>query len=431
MSLLILNGVRRQGLQINADYITKIEANWDDMHYQAKEWLLMLYELCYAICPEVRDKLDSILLLHSHDDDFNVALYAKILHDTLYSSNEKEFVIAEKEYFNRIPEYGIKRFIKTKKFSPWINGYTCVLEQIELLEKRLEEKLDDLEYRTAEYEGLMDPIPDLIPLNRFQRGGCRVSCENVNRSFYRVLYKDWYEGRWQGCEIDLARCVLSASEPYYTIVSPQKWRWNKDKLFDGIEDILQKSDEEIRSQIENVFSIGIGSDEIILAGSVVDYTYKQELIGYILSFIDSPFYGSKHAACRFERNSRLLLLQRDDFYEDKHLNISLHHNGIESFKHSNIMCGISKFALRTFGWSIEIESEGAILLNSNRNVIGRLEYYYAARTDMGIRYSGNQPLLQRWVAKKDEVKKALDDAQCPFIMKNVVDYYVCNSNELD
>ena len=411
-------------------YISVIEARWNEMHYRAKEWLLMLYELCFSLVPDVRNELENILSLHSHDDDFNVALYAKILHDIFYPDNRERFVIDEKDYFQEIPAYGTKRLIKIDEKTQWITGGKCVLEQIALLENRLLQNLDDLEYRTAEYEYRMDPIPDLISLHRYKNGGYKVVCDKVNMSFYRVLYKDWHKGRWCGHEMDLARCILSASEPYYLMVSPQRWKWNDGKLFDDVEGVLQKDDENKKIIIEKTLNEGLDTDEIIIAGSVLEYTYKNELFGYLLSFFEVPFIKPQNAAHRFERNSRLLLIRRDDFCESKHLNISLHHNGIESFKNSNIMCGISRFALSTFGWSVAINSGGAILLNKENSVIGRMEYYYGIRTDMGIRYPGNQPLLQRWVVTKNELSKALAESKCPFSMRQVVDYIVNDSKEV-
>ena len=409
--------------------ISIIESGWDIMHYRAKEWMLMVYELCYALCPEARKELIEIIVHHLHDDDFNVALYANILYEAFSLGKADRSDIIEKEFFKDIPEFGTKRFIKLNEDTPWITGYKCVLKQICLLQERLSTSLDDLELRTAEYENRVDPIPSLIPLNRFRRGGCKVSCDNVNKAFFRVLYKDWYKGRWNNHEMDLARCILSASEPYYLVMSPQRWKWNGGNLFDGIEDLLQKSNEDKKHQIDKVFSTGLNADEIVLAGAVVDYTYKQEFFGYCLSYIAVPGYTPENAASRFERNSRLGLIKRGDFYEKKHYNVTLHQNGIESFKNSNIMCGISKFALLTFGWSEQIDIEGVILLDSRRNSIGRLEYFSGARTDMGNRYPGNQPFLQRWVVKKQEVLNALDSVGCPFEIQSVTDFIVSSSDE--
>lgn len=387
-------------IQQDIGYASIIESKWDTMHYRAKEWLIMVYELCFALCPKARQALTEIISSHLQDDDFNVALYARILLSVYNGDNSEESETVEKKFFKDIPENGTKHFIELKENTPWITGYRCVLEQIHLLENRLSTNLGDLEIRTAEYETNVEPVCELLPLNRFQRGGCKVSCDNVNKAFYRVLYKDWYKGRWKYHEMDLARCILSASEPYYLVMSPKKWQWNGGKLFEGVEDILKEADEDKKIKINEVFNAGIDSDEIVLAGALIDYSYKHEFFGYCLSYIAIPGYSSKIAGSRFERNSRLSFIQRNDFYEKNHFNVTLHQNGIESFKNSNIMCGISKFALETFGWSEELGIEGVLLLDSNRRTIGRLDYYYTSRTDMGIRYSGNQPYIQRWVIKK-------------------------------
>lgn len=115
----------------------------------------------------------------------------------------------------------------------------------------------------------------------------------------------------------------------------------------------------------------------------------------------------------YERNSRLLLQSRPDFSEQEHYNITLHHNGIESFQGSNIMCGFSKISLDEFHWHINITVNGMRLFNEGGQEIGRFEYYYGQRGNMGNRYISNQPLLQRWVVSKDAISKARCIVGCP------------------
>ena len=104
---------------------------------------------------------------------------------------------------------------------------------------------------------------------------------------------------------------------------------------------------------------------------------------------------------------------RPDFSEQEHYNITLHHNGIESFQGSNIMCGFSKISLDEFHWHINITVNGMRLFNEGGQEIGRFEYYYGQRGNMGNRYISNQPLLQRWVVSKDAISKARCIVGCP------------------
>lgn len=243
--------------------ISIIETEWNNMHYRAKEWLLMLYELCFSLCPSLRPQLETILSVHSHDNDFNVALYSKILHETLWPDCDTKYEVEEKDFFKQVPNYGTRRLIKAKTDTLHISGNDYVLEQIELLQKQISKSLDDLEFRTTEYGQQIDAIPSLIPLNRKKYGGYRVPLDKKSYSFFRVLYKDWYVGRWTGYEMALARCILSASEPYYLLLSPVRWKWNNGKLFDDVKALLQKSDEEKRQQIEILLGVGLKSDEVI------------------------------------------------------------------------------------------------------------------------------------------------------------------------
>lgn len=148
-------------------------------------------------------------------------------------------------------------------------------------------------------------------------------------------------------------------------------------------------------------------------GGIIDYTHKEEIFGFMVSYFSIPGLPSKYAAYCYERNSRLLLQSRPDFSEQEHYNITLHHNGIESFQGSNIMCGFSKISLDEFHWHINITVNGMRLFNEGGQEIGRFEYYYGQRGNMGNRYISNQPLLQRWVVSKDAVSKARCIVGCP------------------
>ena len=78
--------------------------------------------------------------------------------------------------------------------------------------------------------------------------------------------------------------------------------------------------------------------------------------------------------------------------------------GAESFKGSNVMCIFSQRALNHFGWKI-IFDEGLKIINIFDEVIGRFEYYYGLRTDLGNNIYMNQPIIQRWIVDIDAFNK--------------------------
>lgn len=253
---------------------------------------------------------------------------------------------------------------------------------------------------------------ELIKLGRKWRG-CRVVCENPNRSFLRVLYKDWYNHKFDWEETELGRIVLSASEPYCLLITPQLWTYNNGYLLNPPESFISSSSVEQKKQIHDILFEGVDDTETVLAGGIIDYTHKEEIFGFMVSYFSIPGLPSKYAAHCYERNSRLLLQSRPDFSEQEHYNITLHHNGIESFQGSNIMCGFSKISLDEFHWHINITVNGMRLFNEGGQEIGRFEYYYGQRGNMGNRYISNQPLLQRWVVSKDAISKARCIVGCP------------------
>lgn len=399
-------------LRVEPDYINFIEKMWDSFHYRAKEWILMIYELLWDYREDFHDNMLTILKKHCEDEDFNVSLYSNLLLENYSSDDSFKYIRNSKSYFDEIPNRGHKLFIKKNRPSPWINGYDCVMEQIELLSERLEVDGEHLEKRVADY---CDKIPDTVQLIKLGRKwwGCRVVCENPNRSFLRVLYKDWYNHKFDWEEAELGRIVLSASEPYCLLITPQLWTYNNGYLLNPPESFISSSSVEQKKQIHDILFEGVDDTETVLAGGIIDYTHKEEIFGFMVSYFSIPGLPSKYAAYCYERNSRLLLQSRPDFSEQEHYNITLHHNGIESFQGSNIMCGFSKISLDEFHWHINITVNGMRLFNEGGQEIGRFEYYYGQRGNMGNRYISNQPLLQRWVVSNDAVSKARCIVGCP------------------
>ena len=110
-----------------------------------------------------------------------------------------------------------------------------------------------------------------------------------------------------------------------------------------------------------------------------------------------------------ERNVNLLIHRSEELKENKHFHLFAHNVGIISFKESNIMCMFSKYALNIFRWKIVFD-EGLKIVNDNNEAIGRFEYYYGFKKDMGDRLYMNQPIIQRWIITRnafDEIQRVL------------------------
>ncbi len=158
-----------------------------------------------------------------------------------------------------------------------------------------------------------------------------------------------------------------------------------------------------------IFNNGISDNEIVLGGALSEYSYKKELAGFMTTYIDFPNMEKDFALYACERSVRLLFHRSDEFVEEKHCNLLVHNTGVASFKGSNIMCMFSQRALNHFGWEI-IFDEGLKIVDSNGEEIGRFEYYYGLRTDIGNNVYMNQPVIQRWVVTKG----AFDEIQSMF-----------------
>ena len=399
---------------LDESYVDWLELDWTMFHYRAKEWLMMTYELLWDLDMEKRPSICRYIEAHCKDEDFNVALYANLLRENIMNGDCAYIQIVQ-PYFDLVPSFGARKLIRAPEQGPFLTGGNYVTAALSLLKELIGEECSDIEERTVLYSEIIDKELFLIPLDQHRIGGCKVTLDKIILAFLRVLYKDWVSGRWEGNEAQIARVVLSASEPIALLITPSLWKNNNCRLIKDTEDFIKQPDILKNNLVKEEIETGLSDDEVILAGSIRDYTHNKEIFGFYLSYIDFLGFPPAYASHQYERNSRFFLQRREDFLEDEHLNITLHHNGVESFKDSNISCGLSKKALNTFGWSLCLSRKGFLLLDSKGAPIGHHECYYAFRSTSN-RYPSNQPSLQRWIIKR----YALDELS-PLHICTVVD----------
>ena len=412
-------------IRTNNSYIEYLERDWSQFHYRAKEWIMMIYELLLDLVPECRESVLQCVKLHCDDEAFNVALYANILLDNC-TSHGWVYIRKPQAYFEAIPLRGQQRLLKLPKNAPWVDGSKYVVQAIEQLQSFFGHDFSDLETRTVAYSQKTE-VQSPFPLNRRRiNGGYRVVLDPTHIAFLRVLYKDWVSNRWSGGESDLARIVLSSSEPYIMLMSPSCWSHNSGFFFGDINDFQKQPKVLQQGKVLEVLRLGLTEDDYLLGGSIIDYTHRKEIICASVCYLGFDDTVGSGALYVNEKNSRLLLQSRDDFEEYSHFNITLHHSGIESFQLSGIICGLSKTALMSFGWRIRLSSEGFRLIDDAEQEIGRFEFYYGNR-DTDNRYSGNQPQLQRWIVKKQALEKASTQTPRGASVKTAIDVIVRNT----
>lgn len=387
-------------LQIYPKLVDKVEYYWNELHYRAKEWVLMIYELLAET--EVMDKvlLEGLVTRHINDSDFNAAFYSRIILQRLCDENGFGLPKEKQEYFTDIPEYSAKKLLSVKSAEQHITGTRYVMESLKRITEEVGDDCSDIESKVAAY---MNQIKDTehILLDVGGSKQCCVALYDINVAFLRVLYKEWYQGRWEGAEIPLSRVILSTSEPYILLQSPAIWPYQESKLLNiKIDEFEVQGENDKEIILKDIFTMGICDNEIVLGGTLTEYSYKKELLGFMTTYIDFPIMNRDFALYACERNVRLLIHRSCEFVEEKHCNLLVHNVGVESFKGSNIMCMFSNRALNHFGWKIVFD-DGLKIVDSNDKMIGKFEYYYGLRTDNGNRVYMNQPVIQRWVITRE------------------------------
>lgn len=385
-------------------FVSFIEKDWQMFHYRAKEWLLMIYELLGELCPDYAGLLNSCLQIHCTDEDFNVALYSNILLENSEQNGDFDYIKAEQPYFSKVPIIGGTKIIKALKAGSSINGREYTLSALKYLAQITEDDYSDIERRTSAYSDMVDQELSLLPLKRFRRGGYSITLDRFTVAFLRVLYIDWVKGRWDGIEPELARAILSASEPFILFVSPHPWKNNNGMLIDNINEFIKQPAPIRNATISELLSSGIDSAEMVIGGCVIDYNHNSEVMCCHLAYLITPYLAlATNGDWACEQTSRLFLQKREDFAEDIHSNITLRYNGVISFSNSMIEFGPSKLALVELGWQVSVSSHGFIITNTDGAIIGRMEYYYGQRNS-GNYTTCNQPILQRWIVNKEEIE---------------------------
>lgn len=387
-------------LQIYPKLVVKIEEHWNKFHYRAKEWILMIYELLNET--KVMDKvlLESLVTKHINDSDFNAAFYSRILLQRLCGKNGFEMQKGKKRYFADIPEYSTKKLLSVKSTEQYLIGTRYVMESLKRISEEIGDDCGDIESKVAAYMNQISNTENIM-FDVGNRKQCCVALDDINIAFFRILYKEWYQGRWDGAEIPLSRIILSISEPYVLLQSPAIFPYQENKILNvKIDEFEEQGEDDKEDMLKNIFTMGISDDEIVLGGALKEYSYKKELLGFMTTYIDFPTMKRDFALYVCERNARLLVHRSEKFVEEKRCNLLVHNIGIESFKSSNIVCMFSQRALNHFRWKI-IFDDGLKIVDSNNKMIGRFEYYYGLRTDMGNSIYMNQPVIQRWVVTKE------------------------------
>ena len=399
-----------QLLCIYPELVTKVEEYWNEFHYRAKEWILMIYELLSETGALDIVQLESLVGNHINDSDFNVTFYSRLLLQRLCGKNGFELPKETQEYFTDIPKYSTKKLLSIKSTEQHLTGTTYVMEALEHIEEEMWDDCSDIECKVAAYVNKITGTQSIL-LNVGGTKQCCVALYDINVAFLRVLYKEWYNGRWDGEEIPLSRIILSASEPYILLQSPAIWPYQENKLLDiRIDDYEVQGEDDKEEILKDIFNMGISDKEIVLGGALSEYSYKKELAGFMTTYIEFPAMKKEFALYAYERSARLLIHRSDEFEEEKHCNLLVHNTGVVSFKDSNIMCMFSQRALNHFGWKI-VFNNGLKIVNSNDETIGRFDYYYGLRTDMGNSIYMYQPVIQRWVVTKvafDEIQNLFE-----------------------
>ena len=393
-------------LKLQPELLNVVDSYWNQLHFRAKEWYLMILELLIddgIVIDEISD------VLHSHIDaeDFNAAMYIRLLIlkiNDIRGVNEPVPNLVEQPFFKQIHDDGSKKFIKYDNDSRSVSGVLYAMSVIKKLNSMTLDSGENLEERVAEYiSNVRARDSVLFKVGNNVQLGVSVCKENI--AIHDVMYKDFYNGRWHMDFVSMLQCVLSSTEPYILLNSAPMFPYNDGKFFnERKEDFLERSDDIQKNYVHQLLNYGINEEEEkLLGGVVVDYMGEREVEGLLCSYLQFPNVNGELAKNSGHMNGRSLLINHVGFNEGTCCNIIIRNGGTASFNLSQKICDISYYAMRCFGWKIIVDN-GIYAVNKDGEKVVRFEIYNGVR-DIGNRYYCLQPVMQRWVIKKSEYQR--------------------------
>lgn len=394
-------------LKLQPELLNVVDSYWNQLHFRAKEWYLMILELLIDDGIAI-DEISDVLHSHIDVEDFNAAIYIRLLIfkiNDIREVNEPVPNLAEQLFFKHIHDDGSKKFIKYHDDARTVSGRQYVMNVIKKLNSMTLDKGDGLEESVAEYIfKVRDLDSGLFKVGNNVQLGVSVCKENI--AMHDVMYKDFYNGRWHMDFVSMLQCVLSSTEPYILLNSAPMFPYNDGKFFNvRKEEFLERSDDVQKNYVHQILNYGINEEEEkLLGGVVVDYMGEREIEGLLCSYLQlTKACDDEFAKNSGHMNGRSLLINHVGFNEGTCCNIIIRNGGTASFNLSQKICDISYYAMRCFGWKIIVDN-GIYAVNKDGEKVVRFEIYNGVR-DIGNRYHCLQPVMQRWVIKKCEYER--------------------------
>lgn len=392
-----------QLIKIKPELLGKLYSFWDNFHYRAKEWCMMIFELLIDEnigLAYIASILDSTYTAR----EFNIAIYSKKLMVKLQRKNKSFFIKGEKKkhpFFREVPTYGHKKMIQYPSESRVTIGKRYVTDAINKLENMTYDGGRNLEGIVSSYIETME----YHEVNTYDFGNTiqlKVALGKEPRALLDAVYRDWYYGRWSYEETVLSQVILSSSEPFILLNSAPMFPFKSGRFFEqGVNEFIEEKEEDKKIYIYKLLNKGIDQEEeIVIGGNVIDFNRECELNGYLTTYLKGEGISTidtQNIGCL---NGRTLLINEKDFVGDVYLNLVVRNGGVSSFMNSQLLSTVSQVLMQKFDWMMIVDSGIYIVDNNNEKVI-RFENYSGTRSHMGNNFKSMQPTLQRWVMKRE------------------------------
>ncbi|UDF17179.1 ATP-binding protein [Bacillus pumilus] len=387
-----------------------------------KEWILLIAEGVSIYKPESAKIYQEFVRMCFESDCLNLKLQAwfiyknlnrncgEILPDLAFTEHSQIHLLDniknEGTGLLKIPDQKKGSHIQVSKMS-------YIFTILHYLNAATDDNVNDLEVKLKNYVSVSPELISNIKKIKLNNGESRLVLIPLKEKLMDIIYHEIFKGRWDDVPIvRVAQAINSGDDPCIVLNTPSKGNDSESWLVDTT---LDKNIEENYRELKNNFyknvMSGIAEDEIILGAILLTYSYKHDVVYSYHQILDKEYLLTKRVELSrvysgrtygFYENGRF-----DPLYEYPNTSIQMTYQtgGVGYFTNQGIMLAPSKVWSDLFNW--QPSSNPRIWINEEEEEVARLEYIYGPYRELYHGPVDRQPILQRWVCKKDVFEKAI------------------------
>lgn len=397
--------------------------DWANLHSQAKSWVLLLAErAATSLSLNYYLPFSEVVQQCYEGEDLKLKMQSWIILQSLERNNKGD-----------CPEWKLKRHTDYEKIVSaqglggqgvlevpakrlgaisLVNGSVIINSALMRLEASVLENVSDIEQKYSAYVKLNPPKPINIMESKKSDGEMIVYTTPEQQRLYEIIYHEVFNGRWNDVPfIRLVQALTESDDPFILLQSPSSAN-DKDEWPDESElEKLMPNKQAIKERMLPHCHNGISQDEIVLSAVLLTYTRSSDikiLYDMGIKYKGFPFEATDPKSTFNGRTFALYDENRFDPQIDYEPALRMTHEagGMGHFVNQSLFCYPSLIWSYLFGWQPQ-PNNPMVWIDENNEIVVRFEYSHGPIRDLIHEPLHRQPIIQRWICKKEAFEKVL------------------------